>query len=282
MTFYFGAHVSIANGMVNAAEEIYMAGGNLLQIFLTSPRQRKVSKKSEPERMAFVKYTRDHDIKVVVHSSYLVNIAKNWDEHSWWLKNLELEIEYADKIGAFGLVIHFGKQLELTNIEAYNNMYTSIIHILNKTSKHKNVQLLLETTSGQGTEMCYKLEDLAYFYNKFKKLNNKEIINRVRLCVDTCHIFAAGYNIATKDDVKKYLKSFEKLIGLKYISLVHLNDSKCALGCRKDRHQNIGEGQINKLGLIHFYKYFKKLNIPIVLETPNKGYLTEIKMLKKY
>ena len=159
-------------------------------------------------------------------------------------------------------------------------MFTSIIHLVNKTREYSSVKIFLETTAGQGTEMCYKLDDLAYFYNKFLRCD-KFIKDRVKLCLDTCHIFAAGYDIKTKSSIKKYLKKFNKLIGIKHINLIHLNDSKCDIGCRVDRHENIGNGYIGLSGLKMIFKYFKKLNIPIILETPNNGYQTEIKLLLK-
>lgn len=278
--FYFGAHASISKGLLNAAKDIHASGGNLIQIFLTSPRNRKVSKKSEPELKEFKEYLKKHNMKVVVHSSYLVNIARNWDYHSWWLKHLELEIEYTDKIDAFGLVVHFGNQLELDKTEGYNNMFSSLLHVLNQTKKHSNVKIILETTAGQGTEMCYKLEDLSHFFKKFSKCQNNNVKDRIRLCIDTCHIFAAGYDIRNKDLVKYYLETFDELIGLRYVALLHLNDSKCDVGCKKDRHENIGKGKIGLKGLSSFFKQFRKLEIPIILETPNEGYKKEIKMLK--
>ena len=278
MVFYFGAHVSISNGLLTAAKNIKSHGGNMIQIFLTSPKQRKVSKKSEPELLEFNKYLINHNMKVVVHSSYLVNLARSWDEHSWWLKNIELEMKYAAKINAIGLVVHFGKHLDLTHKKSYHNMLTAILYIIRKTEKYSSVKLLLETSSGQGTEMCYKLEDLAYFYNKLLK-TSPNISNRIGLCLDTCHIFAAGYDLKSKDKIKTYLSLFDKLIRLNHITLIHLNDSKGDIGCRVDRHENIGKGYIGKKNLQILFNYFRKLNKYIILETPKEGYKTEIKKL---
>ena len=160
-------------------------------------------------------------------------------------------------------------------------MYTSLIYIHNKTKKYKDVLILLETSTGQGTELCWRMEDLAYFYKKFSKNENKELKDRIKLCVDTCHIFSAGYNIRTKGDVKRYLEAFEELIGIRYIKLIHLNDCKVSIGAQKDRHDNIDKGYIGFTGLKIFFDYFRNLGIPIVLETPDYGYRKEIKLLKK-
>lgn len=281
MTFYFGSHNKVSKGLLNAAEDVYNAGGNFIQIFLHIPTSSKALDNMIEEFKEFKNYLLQHNMKVVVHSDYIHNLAKNWDAHSWWLKNIELEIKYAHLIGAIGLVIHFGKQLDLSIQEAYNNMYTSLIYIHNKTKEHKDIKIFLETSTGMGSEICYKLEDLSYFYKKISMNPNKELKDRIKLCVDTCHIFAAGYDLKTKMNVKMYLEAFEELIGIRYISLIHLNDCKVDRGCQKDRHEGIGKGFIGYEGLKHFFDYFRKLNIPIILETPGDHYKTEIRMLRQ-
>ncbi len=281
MTFYFGAHISSSGNLVEAAKSVKDAGGNFIQLMLTGKGSKLVSKKSEPELHKLKKFLDKNSMKIVIHSSYAHNLAREWDRHSWWLKNIELEIKYAHMLGAIGLVIHFGKQLDLSIEESYNNMYTSLVYINSKTSEYKDVKIFLETPTGQGTEVCYKLEDLAYFYKKFSKSENKELKNRIKLCIDTCHIFSAGYDIRSRDTVKLYLEAFEELIGLRYVFLIHLNDCKVDIGDQKDRHAEIGKGYIGYNGLKHFFKYFQKLKVPIILETPNLGYLREISMMLK-
>lgn len=281
MESYFGSHESIGDGLINAAKTVKKAGGNMLQIFLTNPRKKLTKRRNNKKLIEFNKYLKDNDMKVVVHSSYLHNLSRDWDEYSWWLTNLELEIKYAHYIGAIGLVLHFGKKLDLTLAEAYNNMYTSLVYIHKKTRNYNNVKILLETPAGQGSEICYKLEDLVHFYKKFSRSENKELRDRIKLCVDTCHIFSAGYDLRNNITVKMYLEAFEELIGLNHIKLIHLNDSKVELGDRKDRHENIGKGFIGFKGLKYFFDYFYKKGVPIVLETPNEGHKWEIKKLLK-
>ncbi|MCJ7637963.1 MAG: deoxyribonuclease IV, partial [Nitrososphaeraceae archaeon] len=218
-------------------------------------------------------------MKVVVHSAYIHNIAREWDDYSWWIQNIILEIKYAYECEALGIVLHLGKQLDLSTSEAYNNMYSSLVYIVNQTKKYP-VTIFLETSTGQGSEMCYRLEDLAYFYKKFSHNPNKELKERIKLCIDTCHIFSAGYDLREKHNIDDYLEAFEELIGIRYIGLIHLNDCKVNIGEQRDRHNNIGKGYIGLRGLKYFYDYFKKLNVPIVLETPDYGYRTEIKLLK--
>lgn len=277
---YFGAHIDSYDDIVGASDRIRKAGGNFIQLFMTIPGEQLTREKSVNELLKMKAYLDKNNMRAVIHSAYIHNLARSWDSYSWWMKNIELEIKYAYYIGAIGIVIHFGKKLELTKEEAYNNMYTSLIYIHNKTLEYKNVKIILETPTGQGTELCYDLNDLSYFFNKFKNNVNKEIKDRFGLCIDTCHIFSAGYDIRTKEDVKNYLQQFEDKIGLRYVKLIHLNDCKVNIGEKKDRHQNIGSGYIGMTGLKHVYKYFKKLNVPIVLETPNHGYKDEINLLK--
>ena len=274
MKYYLGAHVHYNNSLFDIAKQIKKYKGNILQIMLSNSQQILKAMDNKKDISDFTKFIKKNNMKVVIHSTYLINLAKNWDEYSWWIKNLILEIKYANIIGAFGVVIHLGKQLNLTKEEAFNNMYSSIIYILNKTKKIKNVSLILETSSGQGSEMCYKLEDLSYFYNKFKINNN--IFNRIGICIDSCHIYSAGYDISTKIKVKSFLIKFNKLIGLNNVYLIHFNDSKTNLKSYKDRHAGIGKGTIQYSGLIHFFKFFRKNNYKIILETPNDYYKKEI------
>jgi apurinic endonuclease APN1 len=119
------------------------------------------------------------------------------------------------------------------------------------------------------------IEDLADFYNMFK---DKEI-NNVKICLDTCHLFAAGYDLRTIEDVNNFILKFNKLIGLQYVGLVHLNDSIHDLDSHLDRHMNIGNGYIGSTGLKYFYQSFKTIDVPSILETPVENYGMEIKNL---
>ena len=227
------------------------------------------------------KFLINNKIKCVVHASYTINLASDWTEYSWNVKQFIEEIELASKINAIGIVVHMGKQLDLSLEKAYNNMYTALLHVHNQTKKYQNIKIILETSTGQGSEICYKIEDLIYFFSKFINHPNKEINNRFRLCLDTCHIFSAGYDLRDKKNINNYLKLIKKQIGFKYIALIHLNDSKKDLGQHVDRHENIGNGCIGKSGLVYFANVFKKLDIPIILETPFQKNNDELKLLNK-
>lgn len=265
-----GAHVSISDGFTNACDDLSKHHGKIIQIFTTSPRGRRRGNKHDMVKMA--KYLKKLNMKIVIHSSYILNFAKNWTIYSWWLKEIEIELDNSVKLGSIGVVLHMGKKLDLSIEEAMNNMYTAIIRVLNNTD---DGIIILETPAGQGTEMCTTTEELARFYNKFKKSDKGK---RVKICVDTCHIFAAGYDIRKKTVCDKYFDDLDKLIGIENVILIHLNDSATDCNSHVDRHANIGDGYIGKKPLMYIYK--KLSHLPIILETPGKGYRKEIKLLK--
>lgn len=215
-----------------------------------------------------------YDLSLIVHSPYIFNIASTFNPRDWKMKYLLLELENAKKNGASGYVIHMGKQMSNTQKVAYNNMYKTLEFISKETSQQ--FQILLETTAGQGAELCYKLEDLAVFYDRIKR--NPKMRN-VKICLDTCHLFAAGYDLRTRKNVETFIKKFNALIGIQYVGLIHLNDSINEFESHKDRHMNIGNGYIGLKGLKYFYECFSKINVPSILETPIENYALEIKMI---
>lgn len=263
MDILVGTHVETDKEIINAKN----AGATIVQLF--APSNNGTLKKI---KYLLIKY----NLKCIVHASYSINLAKTWDEYSWWIVQFIIEIENASRLGANLIVVHLGKQMDLTKEEAYNNMYSALLYVHEETKQY-NIKILLETSTGQGSELCFRMEDFAHFFKKLSRHPNKIINKRFGVCLDTCHIFAAGYDIRTKENVKIFLDSFEELIGIKNINLIHLNDSKNNIGSMIDRHENIDAGYIKQKGLKSIIKYFKKNNIPIVLETPNKGFVTEIK-----
>lgn len=222
------------------------------------------------------KFITDQNIICIVHASYTINLARDWNEYSPWIYQFIKEIEIADYIGAKHIVVHFGKQMNLSLQQAYNNMFSCLSYINSKIGD-TDVNILLETSSGQGSELCYKLEDLAYFYKKI--INHPKLSKRIGLCLDTCHVFAAGYNLQSISDIKKYFQDFDNLIGLNHIKVIHLNDSKKELGSNVDRHENINKGYIGKTGLLIIADFFLKKNIPIILETPYPGIVDDVRLI---
>lgn len=250
----YGSHINISKNIIDDIIKIHKLGGSIIQLYVSS----FIDNKELTDEV--LKITKKLKINIICHSSYSINIASNWDKFSWHIIQLLNEIKMSKKFDA-PLIIHIGKQMNLTLSNAYNNMISCLIYIIKKTD-HK---ILLETTSGQGTELCYKLIDLTMFFKKI--IFNPILKNKIGICIDTCHLFSAGYDLRNPIKIKNFLETFDELIGLHYIQSVHLNDSKNEIGSKIDRHENIGAGYIGKPGLLFIYNYFIKLNIPIISET---------------
>ena len=248
------------DNLIENAIQVKNNNGNAIQIFAN-----KYSKKSLIKYTEFGKFITNINIQCYVHASYTINLAQDWDYHSWWLKIFILEIKNASIIGAKGIVVHLGKQLKMSNEQAMNNMYTSLDYVISKTYKY-NVEILLESSTGQGSEMYYNLDDFGFFLKKILKL--KKYKNKLGVCIDTCHVYSAGYDLKGKNNISDFIQKLDTSIGLKHIKLIHLNDSKNDLGSKIDRHSNFTDGFIGLKSIKMLANVFKNLNIPIILETP--------------
>lgn len=277
MNYNYGFHIdSTPKTLINNILEyktLINTKNPVIQLFVN------IDKKHTDVYKEFSLELKKNNINVIVHASYTINIAQKWDEYSWWINQLILEINLANKIGAKFIVLHLGKSIDLDINVALNNMYSSLLYISNKLTDDINVKILLETSSGQGSEMCIKLEDLSRFINKLLNHKNKKISERFGICVDTCHIYSAGYDISSKKNVVKYIKDFNKYIGLTNLKVLHLNNSKTELNSNKDRHDNINHGHINIEGLREFIKLCFKLDVPIILETPDEFILEDLEFI---
>ena len=266
---YIGIHIdSTPSSLIDQIEFYNNKGCKALQLFVSL--NKSASEYYKPIKELCMKL----DIKISVHISYTINIANDPNKYFWGIKQFIEEIKIAHKIGAFAVVVHIGKQLDLPLEVALNNMLINLLKVNYKT-KDLDIKILIETSTGQGSEMCYNLDDLAKFYKKIKQ-------KRFGICLDTCHIFNAGYDISSIKSVEKYFNEFNEKIGLTEIKLVHLNDSYNSLGSKVDRHQNIGKGYIGDIGLKQVIMLFTKLSVPVVLETPDKFINDDLNILKKY
>jgi len=302
---YFGGHMSITKGIVSAITEINNLGGNMIQIFISSPMMFNSNidmKKFTPLIVEQIKNKCiETDSKIVIHLPYIINLAKpinfytvattnanantttntNLYETDKVIKLIIKQLEISHLIGSIGCVIHVGKYTGLTELEGLENMYKSLKLIINYIKdKNLNTYIILETSAGQGTELVptknNSLNELADFYNRF----NNDDKQYIKICVDTCHIFAAGYDIRQKYMVKTFFDQFHEAIGLENLALIHLNDSKKTCGSCVDRHENLGKGCIGLEGLRHFIRYGIYYKIPIILETPS-DYAEELNLINK-
>jgi apurinic endonuclease APN1 len=268
-----GIHISShPEEILLAIEEAYKAGANIVQFFVNN----SIKDKTIYKKVNYLLISKG--MKCVVHISYTVNLASNWDQYSFNLQQFIDEINLASIVEAMSVVVHMGKKLELSLEEAINNMYTSLLYVHQQT-KNTGIKILLETSTGQGSEIGYKIDELAIIYRKFSKHKNKEIADRFGICLDTCHVFSAGYNLSNKETREIFFDNFNELIGLKEIKLVHLNNSKVPCGTKVDRHENISNGYITEKALVKIANNFKKKMVPIILETSYPKILDDLKLL---
>jgi deoxyribonuclease-4 len=219
-------------------------------------------------------------IKIVVHYSYSINLAHAWNKNDWWIQQLIEEIRAAGKIKAFAIVIHTGKSINYSVSSAINSMYSSLLYVAEQT-RDIDLKILIETPAGQGTELLADIEDFVNFMKKFQIRN--DIDKRFGICVDTCHVYAAGYNISEKKGIESFFKCISDGVGLHKIKLVHLNNirqgsgsksslgsgSKSSLGSRIDRHANLDTGDISLKSIKMIVRFINELEIPMILETPS-------------
>ena len=245
---------------------------------------KRVNPKDMKKRLKEENIELNKTIKIVVHFSYSINLAHVWTESDWWIQQLLEEIRYADEIDAFAIVIHTGKNVNYTNNAAINNMYSSLIFVHQQT-EHLKIQLLIETPAGQGSELLVNVKDFIKFMLKFTRGplgsgsgsaqgaqggqgGDEKIKERFGICIDTCHVYAAGQNIAEMDGIEKFFKEYADGIGLDKIKLVHLNNATYDLGSRIDRHANLHNGAISNESMDDIARFINKLGIPMILETP--------------
>ena len=273
----FGAHVSIAGGVFNAPLYGKEAGCDVIQIFTKNQMQWKIS----PLLPLDVKRFHENIINtgvvpVTVHSSYLVNIAGPDDAVTVKsINDLSRELERAEDLNIPFVVFHPGAHKGIGEKIAFKKVAENINKIFSE-SNSKNTFLLLETTAGEGTTIGYKFE---HFKEIFDKLDN---LSRVGVCLDTCHIFAAGYDIREEGSYYETIEKFDKIVGLKFLKAFHLNDSKFPLGSKMDRHEEIGEGYIGLSGFRALVNDKRFKCMAGILEIPGdiEGYKRNINILK--
>lgn len=256
-----GAHMSIAGGVDQAVARGKSIGCETVQIFTKSARQWRARPLTAEEVSRFKRAREESGISpVFAHTSYLINLGASDDD--LWAKSTASFIEEMERCAALELpylVTHPGAGTQ--EEEGLDRIRVALDEILKRT-EGSGVMILLETTAGQGATLGHRFEHLAWL------IENCAHPERLGVCYDTCHTFAAGYDIRTPEAFAATFEAFNKIIGIDRLKAVHLNDSRGDLGSRVDRHEHIGKG---KLGLEAFRLLlndprFRKL--PMVLETP--------------
>lgn len=279
-TLFIGANIFVVNKFSDVSIDAYNLGANFFQVFLASPQKYNSKRHTKASLLKLKKNIIKYDQKVVVHASYMLNFCNPCydNKHTCAVKLLKKDLEESIIFNAIGVVVHMGKKLKMTKDEALNNYVLGIKKVLKESPKESTI--IFETGAGVGTEICTSMEDLGELYNKF----TPDEKNRIKFCIDTCHIFSAGYDIGNEEYVDEYIELVEENLGWNNIICIHLNGSKCKLNSRKDRHEDIGRGEINEKGLKKFIIECYKKDIPIVLETPGDkvSSLEQINKVKKW
>ncbi|QKF94193.1 Ap endonuclease 2 [Fadolivirus algeromassiliense] len=260
---FIGHHLNISHGFLSTIDYAKTLDANFFQIFLSNPQKYGGKRKDPNELYALNKKLKKENMKMVIHASYKLNFCNPTNSyiHKAALTDLKHDLNDCEKTGAIGVVVHMGKRLELDKEEAINNYVKGIRSALRDT---KSANIILETGAGVGTEVCTNIFELGKLFRRFTKLERE----RIKFCIDTCHIFAAGYNIGDVDFVDIYCDLIDVNLGWDNVVCIHLNDSKCNMNTKKDNHADLGEGYIKTDGLKKFVKICVGKNIPIVLETP--------------
>ncbi|MEO6872661.1 MAG: deoxyribonuclease IV [Chthoniobacterales bacterium] len=265
-----GSHVSIAGGVHRAIERARSIESTAMQIFVKNNMQWFARAFSKEEIRAFLEHAQRPELAVVfAHANYLINLAAtNPQFYANSLRALAEELTRADQLQLPFLVLHPGAHLGAGEEAGLDKVVHSIDKVFAKIPKVKT-RIALETTAGQGTCLGHTFEHLAYI------IANAREPERLCVCLDTAHVFAAGYDLTSEAGTKKTFREFDRIIGLEQLAALHLNDSKTGRGSRVDRHDHIGKGQIgpDAFRVIMRDRRFRK--IPKVLETPKGKDLRE-------
>jgi len=259
-----GMHVSIAGSIDRAVDNALTLGCTAFQIFTRNPRGWKTKPLSNSdvtkfrEKLAASKIDR---FATVSHMPYLPNLSSPEDDpFSKSVDSLVEELKRCGKLGVPYLVAHLGSHKGAGDQKGIEKLVMAFTKVAEDTPN--DVMILLENTAGQKNSVGSDFEQLASIFFQLKP------VKRFGVCFDTCHAFAAGYDLRNEKTVKSTLEQFDKFIGVENLKIVHLNDSKGVLGCNVDRHEHIGLGNIGETGLSYIIKFANSKKIPIILETP--------------
>ena len=269
-----GAHESIAGGLVNAFERGHSATCDAIQIFTKSSRQWRARPLSAAEIAAWrermdAEATSGGIFPVVVHSSYLINVGS--PKAATWQKSydaLQVEVERCEALGVRHLVLHPGSHLKAGEEVGLANVARALSQ-LHAATPGFQATVCLEGMAGQGTNLGYTFEQLAWL------LEHTDQGERLGICLDSCHLYAAGYDVRTPEGYAETMDAFDRVIGLERLQVVHLNDSVQELGSRRDRHTHIGAGTIGLEGFRNLVNDPRLAHLPGLLETDKSDDLHE-------
>jgi len=274
-----GAHVPTSGGMAKRSIEYAVTTkAEAIQVFASNPRGWAMPDANPEADEKFRARATELDIETYVHAPFLINLGSptaSTYENS--LASTAYSLRRGKEIGALGVVIHTGSAVDEDHLpNAWKQISKGMMPILDKL-KDNDPWLLLEPTAGQGQSLVRKIEDLTKYFEALKWHP------KVGVCLDTCHVFAAGHDIKSKGGMKKTLDLLVEVAGKERIQLIHANDSMDVLGSLKDRHENLGEGEIGIKPFEELIAHPAVKNAPLILETPGEEpeHGKEIGILKK-
>ena len=269
-----GTHMSVAKGLEEAAKNTVWMNANTMQIFSRNPRGSTYKTYSEKEVHAFLTIRKEHEFgPILAHAPYTMNLASAKPEvYEFACTVIKEDIQRMDALSIENIVFHPGSHTGI-GVEAG---IENIINGLNQAiTGEENIMVLLETMSGKGTEIGSTFEELKAIRDG---VTHKE---KIGICLDTCHVFAAGYDIVNHLD--EVLEKFDDILGLELLHAIHLNDSMMPFASKKDRHATIGDGEIGFDALLRVLTHEKLRHLPFYLETPldDAGHKEEIAKIRK-
>jgi len=271
-----GAHVSISGSIANAITNASERECSAFQVFTSNPRGWHAKDLTDDGITNYKNNLSQSNIDrfaTVAHMPYLPNLSS--PEISVYEKSIHTmirEVERCDKLGIPYLVTHLGSHKGTGEDKGIQRLVGALTEVA---KTNKDVTILLENTAGQKNSVGSDFTQLAEIFFGLKPAS------RFGICIDTCHAFAAGYDLRNEKNVKDVFEKFDSEIGLKHIKIIHLNDSKGELGCHLDRHEHIGLGHIGEAGLSQVVKLANKNKIPIILETPIDERRTDFENIRK-
>ncbi len=260
-----GTHVSSAKSLDLVFDRGKEVGAGTIQFFVSSPRSWAWKERTEEEKALFLQKREKTGIQpVVVHASYLFNLAsadENLRKKS--INGVINELKLCEELKIDYYVIHAGKAKGQPEEQAIQNIIDSLKVVFSEIEL-KNTTFLFETLAGQKGEIGKTTDEIVALMEPFLDI-------KTGVCLDTCHLYSAGYKINEEDEFLKYKEELKEKVGLEKVKVIHCNDSKTPFNSRRDRHEHIGEGSIGLKGFELFLndEYFK--NLPFILETPKEG-----------
>jgi deoxyribonuclease-4 len=274
-----GAHVPTSGGMAKRAIEYAKTiKAEAIQVFASNPRGWAMPETNHEADQAFIEKANELEIETYVHAPFLINLGSPTEgTYKNSLASTKYSLKRGREIKAKGVVIHTGSAVDEGNIKkAWKQIHEGMMPILNELDD-QDPWLLLEPTAGQGQSLVKRLEDLN---NYFEAL---EWHPKVGICLDTCHVFAAGHDIKSKGGMSATIDLLVEVAGAERIQLIHANDSMDVLGSLKDRHQNLGDGEIGSKPFAELLAHPAIVDAPLILETPGEEleHGREVAMLMK-